>query len=608
MIASCMMSEARVSLLLEVLVLTGVAFVVEAFVLRFVFPGYFSPLWPHHTDFYMPLQIHNSQQALMDLVHWPRPVGVLYLYAVGGLGLHGSIAATMLVVLLNCALTAVIARHSLGMQRGGLWIAVFAVYTFLIFAHPRCYFIYRWDMLAQVSYFLLAMGMLLLLAFEATAGVVGFAALVFLGFLAKETYAPSLVLLVVVFSVLHFRSNRWRAVIGGITPFLAFAGSLLINRLNGSPFTGTLGDPRSTYSLALSPVSMLSEWMKYAEESALNWATGGLLLIAVLSPFLLNKSSLSRWIPLLLIISGVSAWLPNSVLPNHHFAGYAWAGAYLFFAPVLLLPLLWSTNLLGLVAGAAAFVLALASPSLSEDVYEGAENHWYIEQEAIQRKLLQGLTVLSQAFPGDATEHKLLVTGVNFPFSPFSYGRSLDGILDTSHLQLDVLAYSAPVPTSEGKVRFVSRNDVDLAQYDAVCAFGSDGSLLLNAPAPSRVASGFTTGDGIDGRDLILYPELFRRWLKFSSQPQSPDNTGAQLLACGATLLDYSELNGAEKCLNRASEVIGANPYPYYFLGLIRQKQGNAPEAHRLFQKAVALDDPSSPNPWFARKAAEWRQ
>ena len=61
---------------------------------------------------------------------------------------------------------------------------------------------------------------------------------------------------------------------------------------------------------------------------------------------------------LVLPIAGALAWLPNALLPNHHFEAYSWNGAYLIYAPVLLLAFVLGRELIGVgVAMSAYFFL-----------------------------------------------------------------------------------------------------------------------------------------------------------------------------------------------------------------------------------------------------------
>lgn len=593
------MTEARSGSIREIIVLTCIAFGVQACVFQLVFPGYFSPLWPHHSDFYMPLQLHHSPTPFAMLLRWPRPIGAFYLTAVGSLGLHLSILATMVVVLLNCALTAVIARRSLGIERGGLWLTAFVAYTFLLFSHPRCYFIYTWDMLAQVSYLLAALAALLLLFYESWLAVAVSIVLLFLALLTKETYAVSALVLATAWGLYRYSSDRRRALAVAAAPLLTFGASLFVSALNGSPFTGARGTDHDTYKLVLAPRSLAAEWVRYAAEFSANRIATVLLPVTAVLLFVLAAQRTARWLPLLLIAAGAAAWLPNSVLPNHHFAGYSWSAGYLFFAPVLLGPRLWASGLAARAVGAVLTLIAFVSPAFAKELYKSDELRWDMAQESTQRKLLPALDALFRAIPEDG-QRQILVTGINFPYSPFAYGWSLSDFPNASRAQIDVLVYGGPTPNPQGRVRFVSKDQVDLVHYDEVWAFGNDGGLVLDGPAPKHLGESYASDVGLEALDLLLYPELLKK-----AASRSQEDAGGRLLTCGATLLDYSEFTGAEKCLTRASEAIPANPYPYYFLGLIREKQGDTREAHRMFQKAVALDDPRARNPWFAIKAAD---
>ena len=69
---------------------------------------------------YKPIDL-ASQLTFMDMIQWPRPVGIVLYVGVGNFGLHGSIAAIMAVVVVDCAIAAALFRRIAGW---GCWAAL----------------------------------------------------------------------------------------------------------------------------------------------------------------------------------------------------------------------------------------------------------------------------------------------------------------------------------------------------------------------------------------------------------------------------------------------------------------------------------------------------
>ena len=84
------------------MLLVGLALLIHGLVLYFVFPGYYSPLWPNHSDFYIPVALAQSNLAFTDYLRFPRPMGFIFSGLIGHLGTRGA----MLVVIAVCCQTA----------------------------------------------------------------------------------------------------------------------------------------------------------------------------------------------------------------------------------------------------------------------------------------------------------------------------------------------------------------------------------------------------------------------------------------------------------------------------------------------------------------------
>ena len=165
--------------------------------LRFLQPGYFSPLSPYHIDFYDYAGM-VMQPASLVVTRYPRPVAFLGMKLFGFGGLDGFMAGAIGVAIANFLLTIAYVRRLFRLN--SLWVlAPVAVYLLLNVAHPDFYFEHRHDFPAQVSYFFLMVSLLGWQSWIAhrRLGVLVLTLVSAVGFaFSKETYFLSALLLV----------------------------------------------------------------------------------------------------------------------------------------------------------------------------------------------------------------------------------------------------------------------------------------------------------------------------------------------------------------------------------------------------------------------------
>ncbi len=577
----------------EVLFLALLAFPVHALVLRCIFPGYYDPLWPHHSDFYIPVELAESAHGMMDFVRRPRPVGMAFLEGVGYLGVRGSIGVTLALTLFNCAATAAAVRRFLRDPPGLGFFLGYGVYVFLVFVQPHYYVFYSHDVLSQVSYAFLLMSAWMLFKYQAMPRISYLLAggvLALLAFFSKETYGPSFLFLATVFAAGSYARGARAAL--AARPALILAAALLtaflVNRINGSRFTGGADYAGSPYQIVLAPRAFLVEWLRYAGE-ALNPISGGVVVLVALALAIFAGGRSVRFVlAVALPVAGAAAWLGNATLPNHHFAGYSWNGAYLMYAPILCLAPLAVLGRIPSVCFIAVMVLALCAPALNKAAYAG--NQWALEQEARQRNLLNAIVATRNLSPS-SPRAKILVTGINFPFSPFDHGAALGWYPVLKDIRFDVMTYTraaGSIISASSNVRFIPRAQIALADYDVVWAFRSNGTMAAVVEAPRREPE--SGSDPMGARNLWIFPNLF--------DLASADD-GVKYLRCGSELIAYEAFEQAELCLLKAVRVSAMNPYPYFYLGTIREISGDIEGARPYFERAVALDSVSAPNPAF---------
>lgn len=605
--------------LLETGLLVAVAFAIHALVLLFVYPGYYDPLWPNHDDFYMPVALANSGIAISEYFTGARPVGMLFFAAIGHLGLHGSMFAVIAVIMLNCALTAVLVRRVASIRSSWAYFLTFGLYVFVVFAQPYFYVFAVHDAHAQLSF------LLLMLAggcfYEHSlrprrALLVSAAGLLLLAFLSKETYGLTALFLAGIWFLIRQKRDRVRALVPALMIGMTLGLALLFNFLNHSPFTGGTAKDSDPYHVVLKPASVLSEWVRYADAGTNYLTVMMVLAVAVFAWMFRRQYSTAPWLVVLLPVAAAFAWLPNAVLPNHYIPEYSWNGAYLLYAPLLLLTPLLHAGIRSSLVALVITVLVFVSPVYHAQAYKA--NEFTLLQETNQRNLVGELDRLIRSLPNDHGAQSILISGLDFPFSPFDQGDSVAMFHNVEKLHFDIISYKSRIGRTQstpGKsryanaVRFIPANQVDVTGYQRIWAFRSDGTLITEIRAPRKFRPADSTKTLFSVAEVIAFPKLmdiFKDSTSSGTGVQGPD--GYAFLNCGIALADYANYSGAQKCLLRSADLLGSSPYPYFYLGNTYEAQRDFKEAENAFMKAVRLDNPTASNPYFLLQAAEMRK
>jgi tetratricopeptide (TPR) repeat protein len=586
----------------EVIALITLAYIVHVAMLAWIYPGFYDPFWPHHSDYYIGAALAHSPISYLQYLTVPRPVGALFLEITGHLGVRCAIAANLFLVFLNCTITAMFLRR-VGAFRltWSFWIG-FSLFLFLVFSHPLQYVWSTYDVFSQLSYFLLACAVMLGLRGVGIPVLFGFFVL---AFLAKETFALSALFLIALWWMLGHSSDRLRAVRVAGAMVLALGITLILNRINQSQFLGSGAVAGSPYQIDFSAYSLASEWMRYAIEgmSLGAWAFVGAVAIVLV----IHRHALGAKLGILAValpVAGMLAWLPNSAIPNHHYSGYSFNGSYLIFAPALFLGTLWTAGrwMRGFLL--VISILALITPALSASRY--AANGWMLEQQHRQKLLLLDLGRMLRQLPPNT--HSVLVTGMDFPFSPFDHGLSLLSLRDLGSTRFSVVTYvprdgsthAFPLlslqPTS---VQFVTPETALHGNFDEIWMFRNNGSLIrsihIGKDATPAATLGFTP------LELMIFPGVAESLGVAAGTGGNLAllNDGYRLLNCGTALVTYQQPALALRCLEASIRKIPENPYPYYFSGIALEQLNRIDEAKLFFEKAVFHDDTSGPNPAF---------
>jgi len=166
-------------------------------------------------------------------------------------------------------------------------------------------------------------------------------------------------------------------------------------------------------------------------------------------------------------------------LPNHHYKGYSFNGAYLFYLPLLLLPVVWHLPNLK-KAAIAICILCLISPLLNIGKYKDGDNQWVVMQEDTQRHLLKDLRDLINAITPSTQPQKILIQGIKFPFHPFAFPEALRVFPNAKYAYFDVVNFNPAVANNKRTdlVQFIAEADSNRINYDQKWVFDDMGKLI----------------------------------------------------------------------------------------------------------------------------------
>ncbi|HWF47110.1 MAG TPA: tetratricopeptide repeat protein [Bryobacteraceae bacterium] len=530
--------------------------------LRLLFPGYFHPLFPPHPDLCMPagLQI----RPIAEIFTYPRPASFLFWLSFGWMGVHASILIGILMT--GAGLLCMIWLVQSWTKRSASPLAI-ACYAIILFAQPQFYFQHRQDLSSSQSF------ITCLLAVEFWRRWVtnrkpweyfAFAGCLALTVLTKETYVGSLAILLCGATLTLEKPNIRQAIAGLAGGLLVVAGCEAINLRGYDQWVLPVLGKDPAYRMT-SDVRLIAKTALGFLSDSLTWPA---ILILLLVLALLWRERKILVVAISFVAAGIAAILPNSLLPNHAIALYAWSAVPLLFAPVLILPRRG-------LAMAPLLVLTCLWVWTNRVAYRSAGEQWEVAQEKVNERVLQSFAKIKHS---DNGAYRLLVSGLNAPLSPWGYEDFVRVALGDHKWTLLVLAESADRTGKYLSTRHIA--EVNPANYDGVVEYGPDGNMLRALTGPAYFAA--IRNDP----EQVLVPELGKN-----------PNDFASLLKAGTVLLDWGDVDRAQSYLEQAVRASnGANPYPFFFLGQCAERKHDRAAALGYYEKAVRADaEPRNP-------------
>ncbi len=567
----------KVSLRTAAIVL--VAFVAYWAALRFGFPGYFSPLIPHHSDLYIPVGLAGVQWS--GLLLYPRPLSFVLLRFFGLFGLEGSILLSILPsIALAIAAVFFVQRWA---QAKLAWLPI-VCYVAILFFHTDFYFEHRHDPHVSLCCILLLVATdywrKWLFSGRLTDFLISLVVVVVIELL-KETYSVSLGVLLVGMVVIEDKLNVRRlvlpilavAVTGALTMAISFRAVFLLGtQIFGSRKLATPAEAAAAaYRVSFAPADLARGFGFYAGH-ACNWAAYVMLAIALIA-VVRNRRHLQ--LAVMLALAGFAALVPNSALPNHLFEEYAWDAVPLLFAPILLVPGTWAASIALGVAMCAWVAVTHHRANRSASLL------WQVEQEQQNEHLVESLPILRNMDPG---AKKILVAGLMTPFNPWVYESFMEH--EVGERRWTIVIPADQPESHQRAVADVHAARVQLGQFDYAVCYDGKGNLVKLLDR--RALAGSSIGD-------VLVPGLPALQEPLESSP----NDVKVLIDVGKAYLYWGLFDEANVYFQRAATAAaGKNPYPYFYLGQSDEGKNDLLSARAAYQDAVKAANATA-NPVF---------
>lgn len=472
--------------LLVILGLVLLAWAMHFLSLYFIFPGHYSPLAFHHSDFYIPASFAYAPgdgYSFANLLHWPRPLFMWFYKFTGYFGHAGSVAWVVGIVFLNAALSALLAKHWLKLAFDRNFVFCFALYCFLLFTQPYFYTFYSQDIGSQLSYLLLLSGGLVFFLFSERYLILA-SVLLFLtsasAFLVKETYFLAFGFIYFCWFIYYIKQQPLRALAPGAAVFVAGVVSALVNLKTKSVFVNLEAEAGSSYQISVDPFSVLKELARYCSEGI----TPALMLAFGLIIFQVHKVYKNRLLTMgagLCIVFALLAWMPNALLPNHHFEGYSFNGLYICFLLLFFVLKMIQDNISFRPMLVVLLVLVALSPLTSIKKYHGTRNTWVLAMEQVQKNMLAGFNQATSQLMDAKQPVTVLVTGITSPFHPFGFAQSIRSFPNGANANY-IFVVPKEFPGNLGNkidlVQFISEGDIANYIYDQEWKFDEQGKLV----------------------------------------------------------------------------------------------------------------------------------
>lgn len=382
-------------------------------VLKFIFPGYFYPLIPHHSDMLdYPYDIKSISGGTLFL-RGSRPVGLLLTGIFGIFGYKGVIISGILFSI--GSLLIIIKIYEIEMS---LKPSLFAIITYglALFSNSGFYLNYSYDIYDTYALFLALTSILMFYYIENKNYSITMYILISIGilssFMCKETYPISLgtfFLYKAIFS--KNKESRGSAIKILMATLLAFVIVMIQSSYAGSAFVSFAKNSSDAYHTSFELPKILEIFQYYLRGFA-NFPLILIMVISLLGLYINNKCEIGKYA--IWIFCGITAYIPYSLLPNHVIPHYYYVGAPMGYSVLLLLnyPNCKMNNNRKFIFN--TVLTLITTVLLTFSIIENSQDNynlskWWLGNESAMKRTIDSIDEInSSVYDGD----KILVVGL----------------------------------------------------------------------------------------------------------------------------------------------------------------------------------------------------
>lgn len=547
-----------------------------------VFPGFFDPSVPSHSDLYRYFLL-SQEQWISDRWLLPRPLMIAFLQLLGVLRRPELIWGVLSMTSVCFATALVILLQKLSHFRIHN-VSIF-LYSVVIFSLPSSFEIYQLDyggMLAGI------LSILAIVLWRANAEsnspkiIVGVLILYWFSLEMKPTFAAVMVCLALVEVILRKDRKSLLLLVGVVGVSI---GVILKDRYLGSPFLD-FSDEAGVYSVRISPLKNLHALWIYIKAAIPIHILPG--LVAAYFVMLLLGFKI-RWVVLLLVLS-VAAVVPMILIPNRTLELYSWYSGMLACVPFLYVFSAITTEsrpthngrfLLSASMGYLCLVVATIGLAVTSkgNLPVAKYDHFY---SSYNKNVLASLKTLGDMSPRFSSG-QILISGLRGPFHAFKNRRFVvnASLINPNYILLLRKSEREWNKMSHEMGSGIYSDEIDLAGFDQYIIYDHDGNI-------SKI---------LDSDDFNSIPAWQRIPVLICNMDVRSEKLTLDLLEKLLPCLD--ETMEADFIINAVSNIDmkGLSPLAHYFIGKAYQLKGENAVAREHYILSLQAGE----NIWFRR-------
>lgn len=445
-------------------------------VLKFIFPGYFNPLIPHHSDMLdYPYDIKSISVSSIFL-RGSRPVGLIL---TGVFGIFGYKSVIISGILLSIgSLLIIIKIYEIEMKLKPSLFAII-IYGLALFSNSGFYLNYSYDIYDTYALFLALTSILMFYYIGNKKNkrlmFILISIVILASFMCKETYPISLgtfFLYKAVFS--KNKENRENAVKILIVIVFSFILVMIQSSYAGSAFVSFTKNSSDAYHTSFE-LSKIFEILKYYLIGFANFPLILVMVVSLLGISIKNKYEIGEYAIWLLV--GIMAYIPYSILPNHVIPHYYYIGAPMGYSVLLLLnyPNCKMNNNRKFIFN--TVLTLITTVLLTFSIIENSQDNynlskWWLGNESAMKRTIDSIDEInSSVYDGD----KILVVGLeNTVETIFRSLWYIDNKIDKDVFFSVITSEPAFTGKIGNKSEYLIESNAIKSEYDVIINYAGD--------------------------------------------------------------------------------------------------------------------------------------